>query len=49
MRAEIRAGELLAEMKETGARDAGGRGPIVGSQRATQLKDIGVTKSQSSR
>jgi hypothetical protein len=28
---EILAGELVAEMKEKGERDAGGRGPIVGS------------------
>lgn len=39
---------MLAEMARTGERDSGGRGPIVGSQRATQLSDLGVTKQQSS-
>ncbi len=52
MRAEIRAGELLAEMKDHGERDPGGHGPRVGSLAATQLptlSDLGVTKTQSSR
>src|SRR5215831_9138385 len=52
MRAERRAGELLAEMKKRGARDAGGKGPRVGSHAATQLPklaDLGVSKTQSSR
>jgi len=53
MRAERRAGELLAEMKKRGERDAGGKGPRVGSHAATQrlpkLSDLGVSKTQSSR
>ena len=48
MRAERRAGELLIEMKESGERDPGGRGRIE-SRPATQLSDIGVSKTQSSR
>lgn len=51
LRAERRAGELLAEMKANGSRDPGGRGPRVGSDDATQptLSDLGVSKHQSSR
>jgi len=52
MRAERRAGELLAEMKKRGERDGGGKGPRVGSHAATQLPklaDLGVSKTQSSR
>jgi N6-adenosine-specific RNA methylase IME4 len=52
MRAERRAGELLAQTKARGERDPGGRGPKVGSQAATQLpklSDLGVSKTQSSR
>jgi N6-adenosine-specific RNA methylase IME4 len=48
MRAERRAGELLIEMKELGERDPGGKGKIE-SRPATQLRDLGVTKTQSSR
>lgn len=47
--ASRRAGELLKEMKENGQRDSGGRGPIVESHRATQLSDLGINKTQSSR
>jgi hypothetical protein len=39
---------MLAEMKKLGERDPGGKGKIE-SRPATQLKDLGVTKSQSSR
>jgi hypothetical protein len=52
LRAERKAGELLAEMKERSERDPGGRGPRVRSQSATQLptlSDLGVSKTQSSR
>jgi N6-adenosine-specific RNA methylase IME4 len=51
-RAEIRAGELLNEMKARGERDngKGNRNPDLKSQAATpKLADLGVTKSQSSR
>ena len=49
MRAEIKCGEMLREMAEAGQREKGGRGPIVESQRATQLADLGLTKDESSR
>ena len=48
MRAERRCGELLAQMKERGERDPGGKGKI-GSRPATQLKTLGINKTQSSR
>jgi hypothetical protein len=38
MRAERLVGEMLIEMKATGERDPGGRGPVE-SRPATQLKD----------
>jgi hypothetical protein len=52
MRAEIRAGEMLAEMAERGERDdgRGNRNAALKSQAATpKLADLGVTKTQSSR
>jgi hypothetical protein len=42
-------GELLRDMAERGERDRGGRGPIVESQRATQLADLGIDKHEASR
>jgi hypothetical protein len=52
MRAEIRAGELLREMKERGDRDSGkgNRNPVLKSRAVTsKLADLGVSKMQSSR
>jgi hypothetical protein len=51
MRAEIRAGELLAEMAERGERTGQGQGKGKGRkpQPLQKLSDIGVSKSQSSR
>ena len=52
LRAERRAGEMLAEMAQRGERDdgRGNRNPALKSQAATpKLSDLGVTKSQSSR
>jgi hypothetical protein len=48
LRAERRGGEILKEMAENGERDPGGRGRIE-CRPATQLANLGVTKSQSSR
>lgn len=47
-RSERRGGEVLIEMRQRGERDAGGMGRI-GSRPETQLKDLGITKTQSSR
>lgn len=52
LRAEIRAGEMLAQMAERGDRDTGkgNRNPDLKLQAATpKLSDLGVTKTQSSR
>ena len=46
LRAERRAGQILREMKESGERDAGGRGPVE-FREGTQLADLGVSKKQS--
>jgi N6-adenosine-specific RNA methylase IME4 len=48
MRAERECGRMLAEMAERGERDPGGKGRI-GLRPATQLKDLGISKTQSSR
>jgi hypothetical protein len=48
LRAGRRVGELLQEMAKRGERDPGGRGRVE-LRPATQLADLGVTKSQSSR
>ena len=41
LRAERKVGALLAEMKDKGERDPGGRGPV-GFQPATQRSDLGA-------
>jgi DNA N-6-adenine-methyltransferase (Dam) len=48
MRAEIRAGELLA-MAESGERETGGKPSQAARVTKVKLKDIGVSESQSSR
>jgi N6-adenosine-specific RNA methylase IME4 len=48
LRAERKAGQLLKEMADRGERDPGGRGRIE-LRPATQLADLGVTKTQSHR
>jgi phosphatidate phosphatase APP1 len=52
LRAERRAGEMLAEMAEGGERDngKGNRNPVLKSRAATpKLADLGISKSQSSK
>ncbi len=52
LRAERRAGEILRDMAERGERDKGHgdrQSAEAKSQPATQLSDLGVTKTQSSR
>ena len=52
LRAERRAGEILRDMAERGERDKGHgdrQSAEAKSQAATQLSDLGVTKTQSSR
>jgi len=49
IRAEIRAGELLAEMAEKGERKTRSGDKRAKSQPATSLSDLGITKTQSSR
>jgi hypothetical protein len=52
LRAEIRAGELLAEMKARGEPDPGHgdrQSAKAKSQTATQLSDLGISKLQSHR
>ena len=47
LRTERRAGRLLAEMQETGERDAGGGEGKIELRPATQLADLGVTTQSS--
>lgn len=53
MRAEIKAGELLAEMKQRGERQSEKqnlkRGPKSQPATSVKLSDLGITKDQSSR
>jgi N6-adenosine-specific RNA methylase IME4 len=49
LRAERRAGELLREMVEIGAREDGGRPKRSHDATVLKLDDLGVSKSQSSR
>ncbi|CAN2532555.1 hypothetical+protein [Methylocapsa aurea] len=49
LRAERRGGELLRDMAESGERVADGRPKRSGDTTVSTLKDIGVTKDQSSR
>jgi phage N-6-adenine-methyltransferase len=51
LRAEIRAGEMLADMKDRGQRAGQGQGDGKGrkAQPLPKLSDLGVTKTQSSR
>lgn len=52
VRAVRKAGEMLAESKKNGARDAGGRGRRIESRDATQiptLQQIGISRDKSSR
>jgi len=51
LRAERRCGVLLREMRESGERDPGGRGPRVASNATTQptISDLGLSRDQSSR
>jgi hypothetical protein len=49
MRAEIRAGELLIEMKERGERQKSGDSPRGNNSKLPVLKDLGVSATQSPR
>ncbi|HEX3524698.1 MAG TPA: MT-A70 family methyltransferase [Stellaceae bacterium] len=49
LRAEIRAGQMLREMRERGERHARGDSNQHAKSTAATLQDIGVTKTQSSR
>jgi len=49
LRAERRAGELLRDMKDSGERETGGRPENSRSQTTVTLKDLEITRDQSSR